>query len=318
MANTTRLLVLYHSSYGHVETLAYAVAHGARAVDGVQVSIKRVPELMPEEIMRSAGMKVDQPAPIADPQELANYDAIIFGTPTRFGNMSSQMRNFLDQTGPLWVEGALIGKVGSVFTSTSTGGGNETTIVSVHLTLLHHGMIVVGLPYSAPDLADVSEVKGGSPYGAGTIAAPDGSRLPSQKELNLASFQGHHVAKIAKRLATIRNLHHQRWLIGAPSKISASRVRVPASICSGIPRREHAGLGDLAALAVIAIPLQMRAPRTGRYGRQGSSQYWQKIPCSWAGPVRLTPTSSSSSLASAVSIVSLHSTPPPGNNQPGR
>ena len=202
MANTTRLLVLYHSSYGHVETLAYAVAHGARAVDGVQVSIKRVPELMPEEIMRSAGMKVDQPAPIADPQELANYDAIIFGTPTRFGNMSSQMRNFLDQTGPLWVEGALIGKVGSVFTSTSTGGGNETTIVSVHWTLLHHGMIVVGLPYSAPDLADVSELKGGSPYGAGTIAAPDGSRLPSQKELNLASFQGHHVAKIAKRLVT--------------------------------------------------------------------------------------------------------------------
>ena len=201
MANTTRLLVLYHSSYGHVETLAYAVAHGARAVDGVQVSIKRVPELMPEEIMRSAGMKVDQPAPIADPQELANYDAIIFGTPTRFGNMSSQMRNFLDQTGPLWVEGALIGKVGSVFTSTSTGGGNETTIASVHWTLLHHGMIVVGLPYSAPDLADVSELKGGSPYGAGTIAAPDGSRLPSQKELNLASFQGHHVAKIAKRLA---------------------------------------------------------------------------------------------------------------------
>src|SRR3954447_5910940 len=136
MADTTRLLVLYHSSYGHTETLAYAVAHGARAVDGVQVSIKRVPELMPEEIMREAGMKVDQPAPVANPQELANYDAIVFGTPTRFGNMSSQMRNFLDQTGPLWVEGALIDKVGSVFTSTSTGGGNETTIVSFHWTLL--------------------------------------------------------------------------------------------------------------------------------------------------------------------------------------
>src|SRR5262249_12411820 len=125
MANTTRLLVLYHSSYGHVETLAYAEAHGARAVEDVQVSIKRVPELMPEDIMRSAGMKVDQPAPIADPQELANYDAIIFGTPTRFGNMTSQMRNFLDQTGPLWVEGALIGKIGSVFTSTSTGRGQR-------------------------------------------------------------------------------------------------------------------------------------------------------------------------------------------------
>jgi NAD(P)H dehydrogenase (quinone) len=201
MADTSRLLVLYHSSYGHTETLAYAVAHGVRAVEGVHVSVKRVPELMPEEVMRAAGMKVDQLAPIAEPQELVDYDGIIFGTPTRFGNMTSQMRNFLDQTGPLWVGGALIGKVGSVFTSTSTGGGNETTIVSVHWTLLHHGMIVVGLPYSAPDLPDISEVKGGSPYGAGTIAAPDGSRLPSQKELNLASFQGHHVAKITKRLA---------------------------------------------------------------------------------------------------------------------
>jgi NAD(P)H dehydrogenase (quinone) len=201
MADIARLLVLYHSSYGHIETLSYAVAHGVRAVEGVHVSVKRVPELIPEDVMRQAGMKVDQPAPVADPQELADYDGIIFGTPTRFGNMSSQMRNFLDQTGPLWVAGALIGKVGSVFTSTSTGGGNETTIVSVHFTLLHHGMIVVGLPYSAPDLADISEVRGGSPYGASTIAAPDGSRLPSQKELNLASFQGHHVAKIVKRLA---------------------------------------------------------------------------------------------------------------------
>src|SRR4029078_4333055 len=155
MGTTTRLLVLYHSSYGHVETLAYAVAHGARAVDGVQVSIKRVPELRPEEIMRSAGMKVEQPAPVADPQELANYDAIIFGTPTRFGNMSSQMRSCLDQTGPLWVEGALIGKVGSVFTSTSTGGGNETTIVSFHWTLLHHGMIGGALPHSARALPHI-------------------------------------------------------------------------------------------------------------------------------------------------------------------
>src|SRR5262245_42609989 len=202
MAVTTRLLVLYHSSYGHTETLAYAVVLGARAVGGVQVSVKRVPELMPEDVMRAAGMKVDQPAPIADPQELADYDGIVLGTPTRFGNMTSQMRNFLDQTGPLWVSGALIGKVGSVFTSTSTGGGNETTIISFHWTLLHHGMVVVGLPYSAPDLPDISEVRGSSPYGAGTIAAPDGSRLPSQKELNLASFQGHHVGKIAKKLAT--------------------------------------------------------------------------------------------------------------------
>ena len=162
---------------------------------------KKGTEIRQEEIMSAAGMKMDQPAPIADPQELADYDGIIFGTPTRFGNMTSQMRNFLDQTGPLWVSGALIGKVGSVFTSTSTGGGNETTIVSFHWTLLHQGMVVVGLPYSAPDLPDISELKGGSPYGAGTIAAPDGSRLPSQKELNLASFQGHHVAKITKKLA---------------------------------------------------------------------------------------------------------------------
>jgi NAD(P)H dehydrogenase (quinone) len=201
MADTAQLLVLYHSSYGHTETLAYAMAHGVRAVDGVQVAVKRVPELIPEDVMRAAGMKVDQPAPIADPQELAGYDGIIVGTPTRFGNMSSQMRYFFDQTGPLWAAGALIGKVGSVFTSTSTGGGNETTIVSTHFTMLHHGMIIVGLPYSAPDLPDITEVKGGSPYGAGTISAPDGSRAPSQKELNLASFQGHHVAKITKQLA---------------------------------------------------------------------------------------------------------------------
>jgi len=202
MADKAKLLVLYHSSYGHTETLAYAMAHGVRAVEDIRVTVKRVPELMPDEVMAAAGMKVEQPAPIADPSELADYDGIIIGTPTRFGNMSSQMRYFLDQTGPLWAAGALIGKVGSVFTSTSTGGGNETTIVTVHHTLMHHGMVVVGLPYSAPDLPDISEVKGGSPYGAGTISAPDGSRTPSQKELNLASFQGHHVARITKKLMT--------------------------------------------------------------------------------------------------------------------
>lgn len=202
MADGAKILVLYHSSYGHVETLAYAVATGARAIEGTDVDVKRVPELMPEETMNAAGMKVEQPAPVADPSDLANYDAIIIGTPTRFGNMSSQLRNFMDQTGRLWAEGSLIGKVGSVFVSTGTGGGNETTIISVHTTLLHHGMIIVGLPYSAPDLADVSEVRGGSPYGAGTIAAPDGSRQPSQKELNLASFQGHHVARITKQLVS--------------------------------------------------------------------------------------------------------------------
>ena len=190
--------------YGHVYQMAEAVAVGARDAGAREVSLWQVPELAAADILKKSGADMARAAfahvPVAKPTQLAEADAIIFGTPTRFGNMSSQMRNFLDQTGPLWVEGALIGKVGSVFTSTSTGGGNETTIVSFHWTLLHHGMIVVGLPYSAPDLADVSELKGGSPYGAGTIAAPDGSRMPSQKELNLASFQGHHVAKITKRL----------------------------------------------------------------------------------------------------------------------
>jgi NAD(P)H dehydrogenase (quinone) len=193
-------MIVYHSSYGHVETMAYAMATGARAVEGAEVQVRRVPELMPDDTMRASGMKVEQPAQVISPNDLADCDAIIFGTPTRFGNMSSQMRNFLDQTGGLWAAGALIGKVGSVFTSTGTGGGNETTITSFHNTLLHHGMVIVGLPYSAPDLADISEVRGGSPYGAATIAGPDGSRQPSQKELNLASFQGHHVASITQKL----------------------------------------------------------------------------------------------------------------------
>ena len=147
MADKANLLVLYHSAYGHTETLAYAMAHGVRAVEDIRVAVKRVPELMPDEVMESAGMKVEQPAPLAEPGELAEYDGIILGTPTRFGNMSSQMRYFLDQTGPLGAAGALIGKVGSVFTSTSTGGGNETTIVTVHHTMMHHGMIIVGLPF---------------------------------------------------------------------------------------------------------------------------------------------------------------------------
>lgn len=200
MATAPKIMIVYHSSYGHVETMAYAMAAGARAVEGAEVQVRRVPELMPDDTMRASGMKVEQPAQILSPNDLADSDAIIFGTPTRFGNMSSQMRNFLDQTGGLWAQGALIGKVGSVFTSTGTGGGNETTITSFHNTLLHHGMIIVGLPYSAPDLADISEVRGGSPYGAATIAGPDGSRQPSQRELNLASFQGHHVASIAQKL----------------------------------------------------------------------------------------------------------------------
>ena len=197
----TKVLVLYYSTYGHVETMAGAVAEGAASVDGVEVTVKRVPELMSKEVAEQAGAKLDQAAPVAAPAELAEYDAIIFGTPTRFGNMAAQMRNFLDQTGGLWAGGKLMGKVGSVFVSTGTGGGNETTITSFHNTLFHHGMIVVGLPYAAPELTDLSAVRGGSPYGAGTIAGSDGSRQPTGNELALARFQGRHVADIAKRLA---------------------------------------------------------------------------------------------------------------------
>ena len=176
----TKVLVLYYSSYGHIETMAKAVAEGAKSVEGADVTIKRVPELMPEEVAKNAGVKLDQEAPIAEPGELADYDAIIFGTPTRFGNMASQMRNFLDQTGGLWAEGKLIGKVGSVFASTATQhGGQETTITSFHTTLLHHGMVIVGLPYSAPGLQEMEEISGGTPYGATTLAKGDGSRQPS-------------------------------------------------------------------------------------------------------------------------------------------
>ncbi|HWL53621.1 MAG TPA: NAD(P)H:quinone oxidoreductase [Chthoniobacteraceae bacterium] len=196
----TKLLVLYYSSYGHVETLAHAIAEGARTVEGVEVTLKRVPETMPPDVAKQAGVKLDQAAPVADPKELGDYDAIIFGSPTRFGNMTAQMRNFLDQTGSLWVKGELIGKVGSIFTSTGTGGGNESTIITFLTTLIHHGMVYVGLPYSCPELADISELKGGSPWGAATIAGADGSRQPSEKELSMARFQGNHVATIAKKL----------------------------------------------------------------------------------------------------------------------
>jgi NAD(P)H dehydrogenase (quinone) len=196
----TKILVLYYSSYGHIETLARAVAEGARSA-GAEVSVKRVPELVPAEIAAKSGFKLDQSAPIASPGELADFDAIVFGTPTRFGNMASQMRNFLDQTGGLWVKGALVGKVGSVFTSSGTGGGNETTIISFWHTLAHHGMVIVGLPYSCPELADISELKGGSPYGAGTIAGADGSRTPTDREIAMARFQGSHVAGIAAKLS---------------------------------------------------------------------------------------------------------------------
>jgi NAD(P)H dehydrogenase (quinone) len=191
----SKVLVLYYSAYGHIERMAEAVAEGARTVPGTEVTIERVPELVPEEIAKKSGMKLDQPAPIATVDELANYDAIIFGTPTRFGNMCAQMRNFLDQTGGLWMKGALVGKVGSVLASTATQhGGQETTITSFHSTLLHQGMIIVGLPYAFPGLTNVDEITGGSPYGAGTLTNTDGSRQPSANELDGARYQGKHVA----------------------------------------------------------------------------------------------------------------------------
>lgn len=201
----TKVLVLYYSSYGHIETMAKAIAEGAAAVPATEVSVKRVPELMPEDVARKAGVKFDQDAPIATPDELADYDAIIFGTPTRFGNMAAQMRNFLDQTGGLWAKGALIGKVGSVFASSATQhGGQETTITSFHTTLLHHGMVIVGLPYSNAGLTNMAEITGGTPYGATTLAGGDGKRQPSANELELARAQGRHVAEIAARLVRQR------------------------------------------------------------------------------------------------------------------
>ena len=193
-------LVLYYSTYGHVEAMAEAVASGAREVDGMDVAVKRVPELVPDEVARRNGFKLDQPAPVAEPAELENHDAIIVGTPTRFGNMASQMRQFFDQTGGLWAGGKLIGKVGSVFTSTGTGGGSETTITATWNTLCHHGMVIVGLPYSSAELQDISQVRGGSPYGAATIAGGDGSRMPSDTELKLAADQGRHVAQVTAAL----------------------------------------------------------------------------------------------------------------------
>lgn len=197
-----KVLVLYYSMYGHIERMAEAIAEGVRLVDGVEAVIKRVPEIIPEDRARALGVKLDQKASIATPDELTNYDAIIFGTPTRFGNMATQMRNFLDQTGKLWMDGALIGKVGSVFTSTSTQhGGQETTITSFHSTLLHHGMVIVGVPYSCKGLMVMSEISGGSPYGSSTLAGVDGKRMPSKNELDIALFQGQHVAKIAKLLS---------------------------------------------------------------------------------------------------------------------
>lgn len=196
----SKILVLYHSMYGHIETMAQHVAEGAASVPGTEVTVKRVPETMDSEAFKAYGGKTDQTAEIASPAELADYDAIIFGTPTRFGNMSAQMRNFLDQTGGLWANGALVGKVASVFTSTGTGGGQEMTITSTWTTLAHHGMIIVPIGYSTPELFDISEVRGGTPYGASTLAGGDGSRQPSERELAIAKHQGKYVAAIAVKL----------------------------------------------------------------------------------------------------------------------
>lgn len=197
-----KILVLYYSFYGHIERMAQAAAEGAREAEGATVDLKRVPETIPEEVLKKAGAKVDQPAPVAKPEELANYDGILFGTPTRFGNMIAQMRNFLDQTGPLWAKGALIGKVGSVFTSSNTQhGGQESTILTFHPTLLHLGMVIAGLPYSCTLQSGLDEIKGGSPYGASTIAGNEGERFPSEQELKMVRFQGKHVAGLATKLA---------------------------------------------------------------------------------------------------------------------
>ena len=196
-----RILVLYYSSYGHIETMAYAAAEGAREA-GAEAVVKRVPELVPEDVARKSGYKMDQKAPVATVDEMAQYDGVMFGTGTRFGNMTAQMKNFLDQSGGHWAQGKLIGKVGAVFTSSaSQHGGQESTILATQIVLLHQGMVIVGLPYSFQGQMGVKEVTGGSPYGASTISDGDGSRQPSDNELAGARYQGRHVAQIAAKLA---------------------------------------------------------------------------------------------------------------------
>ena len=193
-----KVLVLYYSSYGHIEQMAHAAAEGVREA-GAKVDIKRVTELVPEEVARKSGYKLDQDAPIAQPNDLVAYDAIIFGTPTRFGNMASQMKNFIDQLGGLWAQDKLVGKVGS---TGSQHGGQESTILSFHIALLHLGFVIVGLPYTFKGQTGVDIIRGGTPYGASTIADGDGSRQPAANELDGARFQGRHVAEIAGRLSS--------------------------------------------------------------------------------------------------------------------
>lgn len=200
-----KILVLYYSSYGHIETMAKAVAEGARGVGGAEVAVKRVPELVPEEVAKQSHYKLDQPAPVATVDELPDYDAIILGVPTRYGRMPAQIANFLDQTGGLWFQDKLVGKVGSVFASTaSQHGGQETTLLSAITNLLHFGMVIVGVPYSEKRLLTLDEISGGTPYGATTIAAGDGSRQPSENELAIAHSQGRHVAEITTALVAGR------------------------------------------------------------------------------------------------------------------
>lgn len=201
----TKIQVVFYSMYGHVYRLAEEVVAGAKEVQDCDVELFQVPELVPDAALEKSGAKAARSAfkhiPVIQPDRLAEADGIIFGTPTRFGNMSAQMKNFMDQTGGLWMKGALVGKVGSVFTSTATQhGGQETTITSFHTTLFHHGMIVVGVPYAEQRLMNMSEITGGSPYGASTLAGPDGSRQPSANELAIARYQGRHVANIARLL----------------------------------------------------------------------------------------------------------------------
>lgn len=200
-----KIQIVFYSTFSHVYRLAEAIAEGALEVEGAEVALFQVPELMPEETLERSGAKAARAVfghvPVIEPEQLAEADAILFGTPTRFGNMAAQMRQFLDRTTPLWLRGALIGKVGSVFVSTaSQHGGQETTITSFHTTLLHHGMVIVGVPYSEKRLVQIEEVSGGTPYGATTLAGPDGKRQPSAIELEIARTQGRHVAEITRRL----------------------------------------------------------------------------------------------------------------------
>ena len=205
MSAKVNIQIIFYSMYGHVYRLAEAIAEGARSVPGTAVTLYQVPELVPQKVLEESGAAEARKAfsniPVAKPDQMAEADAVILGTPTRFGNMCAQMRNFFDQTGGLWMKGALVGTVGSVFTSTaSQHGGQETTITSFHSTLLHHGMIVVGVPYSEQRLLNMDEISGGSPYGASTLAGGDGSRVPTENELAIARFQGKHVAEIARKL----------------------------------------------------------------------------------------------------------------------